>query len=387
MPSGLPSVMPYPNGSRTSFASRPSKPPTMGTRRSLPRSTNITGKTAAKTRRPGPLGTPPVTPTGRPEQPMAFDPQSPLTPPTPHPASVRVSVSGCGEGVKVGQGAVGVSRGGIGVSQGCVGANQNRRGAWVEARWSIGGFWGIGGLLDDVWGSRGQVVTASLQAEESPTPTDPWGSAHPPSSTPPTSMTPQYPWIPTPKTTTTSQTPPTIKKPYARTESRTACGSTCWRKCRRNDGRRARASYVVMGCAMWTIDGEDYCGPYPDVFSTPATLLCTTVLAPDKPPAHLPSHSSTNLLLCTTLPFTNKPVPTLVDSGATNNFVDKSLAALAPQPLCHLPAPIPLKLFDRDSTPAGDITHCLEMTMTFTDRQQQELQLLVTKLHPSTPLS
>ncbi|KAG5729497.1 hypothetical protein E4T56_gene4641 [Termitomyces sp. T112] len=137
---------------------------------------------------------------------------------------------------------------------------------------------------------------------------------------------------------------------------------------------------------MWTIDGEDYHGPYPNVFSTPATLLRATVLAPDNPPAHLPSHSSTNLLLHTTLPFTNKPVPTLVDSSATNNFVDKSLAALAPQPLRHLPAPIPLKLFDRDSTPAGDITHCLETTLTFANRQQQELQLLVTKLHPSAPV-
>ncbi|KAG5349026.1 hypothetical protein C0989_006508, partial [Termitomyces sp. Mn162] len=110
------------------------------------------------------------------------------------------------------------------------------------------------------------------------------------------------------------------------------------------------------------------------------------MLAPDNPSAHLPSHSSTNLLLHTTLPFTDKPVPTLVDSGATNNFVDESLAALASQPLCRLPAPIPLKLFDGDSTPAGDITHCLEMTLTFADGQQQELQLLVTKLHPSAPV-
>ncbi|KAG5348657.1 hypothetical protein C0989_009149, partial [Termitomyces sp. Mn162] len=46
-------------------------------------------------------------------------------------------------------------------------------------------------------------------------------------------------------------------------------------------------------------------------------------------------------------------------------------------------APIPLKLFDGDSTPAGDITHCLETTLTFADGQQQELQLLITKLHSS----
>ncbi|KAG5723577.1 hypothetical protein E4T56_gene18117 [Termitomyces sp. T112] len=132
-------------------------------------------------------------------------------------------------------------------------------------------------------------------------------------------------------------------------------------------------------------------GPYPNIFSAPATLLRAMILAPDNPPAHLPSHSSTNLLLHTTLPFTDKPVPTLVNSsdephGATNNFVDESLAALAPQPLCCLPAPIPLKLFDGDSTPAGDITHCLETTLTFADGQQQELRLLVTKLHPSAPV-
>ncbi|KAG5715182.1 hypothetical protein E4T56_gene3096 [Termitomyces sp. T112] len=142
----------------------------------------------------------------------------------------------------------------------------------------------------------------------------------------------------------------------------------------------------VMGRAVWTIDGEDYRRPHPDVFSAPATLLHAMMLAPDNPPAHLPSHSSTNLLLRTTLPFTDKPVPTLVDSSATNNFVDESLAALAPQPLRRLPAPIPLKLFDRDSTPAGDITHCLEMTLTFADGQQQELRLLITKLHPSAPV-
>ncbi|KAG5324169.1 hypothetical protein C0989_011884, partial [Termitomyces sp. Mn162] len=47
--------------------------------------------------------------------------------------------------------------------------------------------------------------------------------------------------------------------------------------------------------------------PYPDIFSAPATLLHAMMLALDNPPAHLPSHSSTNLLLHTTLPFTDKP--------------------------------------------------------------------------------
>ncbi|KAG5726826.1 hypothetical protein E4T56_gene591 [Termitomyces sp. T112] len=128
------------------------------------------------------------------------------------------------------------------------------------------------------------------------------------------------------------------------------------------------------------------CRPNPDVFSALATLLRATILAPDNPPVHLPSHSSTNLLLRTTLPFTTNPVPTLVDSGATNNFIDEFLAALAPHPLRRLPALIPLKLFDGDPTPAGDITHCLETTMTFANGRQQELRLLITKLHPSTPV-
>ncbi|KAG5715683.1 hypothetical protein E4T56_gene465 [Termitomyces sp. T112] len=109
------------------------------------------------------------------------------------------------------------------------------------------------------------------------------------------------------------------------------------------------------------------CRPDPNVFSALATLLCTIILAPDSPPVHLPSHSSTNLLLYTTLPFTDNSVPTLVNSGTTNNFIDESLAALTPHPLQCFPASILLKPFDGDPTPAGDITHCLEMTMTFTN--------------------
>ncbi|KAG5721943.1 hypothetical protein E4T56_gene18409 [Termitomyces sp. T112] len=115
------------------------------------------------------------------------------------------------------------------------------------------------------------------------------------------------------------------------------------------------------------------CGPDSDVFSALATLLHTTILTLDNLPAHLPSHSSTNLLLRTTLSFTNNPVPTLVNSGTTDNFINESLAALAPHPLRCLPTSISLKLFDGDPTPAGDITHCLETTITFANGRQQEL--------------
>ncbi|KAG5350086.1 hypothetical protein C0989_000247 [Termitomyces sp. Mn162] len=105
--------------------------------------------------------------------------------------------------------------------------------------------------------------------------------------------------------------------------------------------------------------------PDPNVFSALATLLCAMILALDSPPVHLPSHSSTNLLL--------NPIPTLVNSGATNNFINESLAALAPHPLQCLPTLILLKLFDGDPTRVGDITHCLETTMTFANGRQQEL--------------
>ncbi|KNZ81306.1 hypothetical protein J132_02078 [Termitomyces sp. J132] len=110
------------------------------------------------------------------------------------------------------------------------------------------------------------------------------------------------------------------------------------------------------------------------------------VFALDNLPAHLPSHSSTTLLPHTTLPFSNNSVPTLVDSSTMDNFINKSLVALTPHLLQCLSAPIPLKLFDGDPTPARDITHCLEMIMTFAKGWQQELQLLIMKLHPSVPV-
>ncbi|KAG6875363.1 hypothetical protein C0993_009582 [Termitomyces sp. T159_Od127] len=108
-------------------------------------------------------------------------------------------------------------------------------------------------------------------------------------------------------------------------------------------------------------------------------------LSPDTPSAHLPSQSSQTLLLRTTLPHSSAPVSTLVDSGAINNFIDKSLATLAATPQ-KLPLPIHLTLFDGSSTSAGDITHYVQTTLTFANSQQQDLQLLMTHLHASAPL-
>ncbi|KAG5720011.1 hypothetical protein E4T56_gene6863 [Termitomyces sp. T112] len=62
------------------------------------------------------------------------------------------------------------------------------------------------------------------------------------------------------------------------------------------------------------------------------------VLALDNPPAHLPSHLSTNLPLRTTLPFTDNPISTLVDSSATNNFIDESLVLHSTNPRIDWPS-------------------------------------------------
>ncbi|KAG6882977.1 hypothetical protein C0993_008429 [Termitomyces sp. T159_Od127] len=108
-------------------------------------------------------------------------------------------------------------------------------------------------------------------------------------------------------------------------------------------------------------------------------------LFPDTSLAHLPSQSSQTLLLCTTLPHFSTPVNTLVDSSATNNFIDKSLATLATTPQ-KLPLSIYFTLFNGSSTSTDDITHYVQTTLTFANSQWQDLQLLVTCLHTFAPL-
>ncbi|KAG6876051.1 hypothetical protein C0993_005951 [Termitomyces sp. T159_Od127] len=110
----------------------------------------------------------------------------------------------------------------------------------------------------------------------------------------------------------------------------------------------------VGGRAMWTIDNHQDTlnhGPDFDVFSALATHLCAMALSLDTSSAHLLSQSSQILLLHITLPHSTAPVSTLVDSSATNNFIDKSLATLATTPQ-KLPLPICLTLFNGNSTSA-----------------------------------
>ncbi|KAG6877185.1 hypothetical protein C0993_009533 [Termitomyces sp. T159_Od127] len=108
-------------------------------------------------------------------------------------------------------------------------------------------------------------------------------------------------------------------------------------------------------------------------------LFLDTVLA------HLTSQSSKTLLFCTILRSSSAPVNTLINSSATNNFINESLVMLAAMPQ-RLLIPIYLILFDSSSTSIGDITHYMQTTLTFANGQRQDLQLLVTCLHASAPL-
>ncbi|KAG5337128.1 hypothetical protein C0989_010592 [Termitomyces sp. Mn162] len=154
---------------------------------------------------------------------------------------------------------------------------------------------------------------------------------------------------------------------YTQIKSETDLELTYWRRCRKNERKRACVSYVD---ALKEVSGLGHkgtlnCGSDTNVFSALVVSLHNMVFSPDTLSAHLSLHSSHTLLLHTTLPFSANSIPTLVDSGATNNFINELLAALAPQCLQQLPTPILFKLFDGDPTSAGDITHCVETTMTF----------------------
>ncbi|KAG6896408.1 hypothetical protein C0992_008450 [Termitomyces sp. T32_za158] len=126
-----------------------------------------------------------------------------------------------------------------------------------------------------------------------------------------------------------------------------------------------------------------------DVFPAPVLHLRAMVIAPDTPMILLPSHSSQSLLLRTTITPSKETLNTLIDSGATDNFIDKAWAALTPGPRWRLPIPICLHLFNRNTSSVGDITYFVQLPITFTNRQQQELWLLVTicPTHPRTALA
>src|SRR5882724_9932687 len=142
--------------------------------------------------------------------------------------------------------------------------------------------------------------------------------------------------------------------------------------------------------------GKLTCNPSPQVCNLDRVVTQHTSTAVDSIPdpsvdlvrisAALTSHSEVLFLISLTLPGLSDPVSALIDSGATSNFLDSSLAASPPFVLEPLDRPIALCLFDGKPATAGFIHESVNTSISFTDHLTQSLALLVTKLHPSSPI-
>src|SRR5467141_2729365 len=92
----------------------------------------------------------------------------------------------------------------------------------------------------------------------------------------------------------------------------------------------------------------------------------------------LTSHSEVSFLVLVQIPCLPDPVLALIDSGATSNFLDSSLAdspLFVMEPLDH---PISLCLFDGKPATAGFIHESVTTSVAFIDGSTQNLSLLVT---------
>ena len=100
----------------------------------------------------------------------------------------------------------------------------------------------------------------------------------------------------------------------------------------------------------------------------------------------LVSRSDVSFIVHITLPDHPDPVPTLIDSGATSNFIDAQLATRIPTTQQSLAQPIALCLFDGKPATSGFIHEYIKTTISFPDSSSQSLSLLITQLHPSAPI-
>src|SRR5882724_5295450 len=100
--------------------------------------------------------------------------------------------------------------------------------------------------------------------------------------------------------------------------------------------------------------------------------------------ATLTSHLEVSFLISLTLPGLSDPVSALIDSGATSNFLDSSLATLPTFVLEPLDRPITLCLLDGKPATARFIHESVNISVSFADCLTQSLSLLVMKLHPSS---
>ncbi|RDB30976.1 hypothetical protein Hypma_000173 [Hypsizygus marmoreus] len=142
-------------------------------------------------------------------------------------------------------------------------------------------------------------------------------------------------------------------------------------KRKNDDERKARASYaesrdtsckIAQNARLW------------DERPTPST---------DTPTAYLSSNSSQLFLLKVSISQLDEPITPLVDSRATDNFIDEELISNTSGILEELSNPIGLYLFDGQPTSSGTITHQLSTTITLQNHLSHPIQLLPTKLHTS----
>lgn len=78
------------------------------------------------------------------------------------------------------------------------------------------------------------------------------------------------------------------------------------------------------------------------------------------------------------------PISALIDSGASHNFVDPSIAPI--NLLCKLSTPILLHLFDGSPTHVGVITHSLSVDILVEGTDYKHVDFYVTPLHPLAKL-
>src|SRR5882724_5473431 len=117
------------------------------------------------------------------------------------------------------------------------------------------------------------------------------------------------------------------------------------------------------------------------VYEVPNPIVDSVQISPA-----LTLHSEVSFLISLSLPGLSNPVSALIDLGATSNFLDSSLATSPPFVLEPLDCLITLYLFDGKPANAGFIHESVNISVSFADHSTQSLSLLVTKLHPSTPI-
>lgn len=97
------------------------------------------------------------------------------------------------------------------------------------------------------------------------------------------------------------------------------------------------------------------------------------------------SHDNAFILPIAIPELAHTAVPTLIDSGASDNFIDSSLVAEDPR-LTPLNPPVLLTLFDGQRTSSGRITHAFPHTIVFPTGETRAIVSYVTTLHPAAKL-